>query len=69
MAGIIGPYITGYLLTIAGDDIRSGFNSGVLIFVALYIISAVILLFTRKRKMTFTKNEKAVPSVLVESVK
>lgn len=67
MAGIIGPYITGYLITLAGDDIRSGFNSGVLIVVALYIFSAVIILLTRKRKTAFTKNEKAVTPVLVEA--
>jgi len=69
MAGIIGPYITGYLITLAGDDIRSGFNSGVLIVVALYVISAVFILMTRKRKTAFTKNEKSVTPVLVESVK
>jgi len=67
MAGIIGPYITGYLITLAGDDIRSGFNSGVLIVVALYLFSAVIILLTRKRKTTFTQKGKAVTSVLVEA--
>lgn len=67
MAGIIGPYITGYLITLAGDDIRSGFNSGVLIVVALYIISAVFLLMTRKRKAAFTKKDESItPSLLVE---
>jgi MFS transporter, ACS family, hexuronate transporter len=69
LAGIIGPYITGYLITFAGGDTRSGFNSGVLIIVALYISSAVILLLTRKRKMTYTKNENTVTSVLVDAVK
>lgn len=68
MAGIIGPYITGYLITLAGDDIRSGFNSGVLIVVALYIISAVFILLTRKRKTSFTKNEESVTPVLVKAV-
>lgn len=69
IAGVIGPYITGYLITLAGDDIRSGFNSGVLIVVALYIISAVIILLTRKHKNTFMKNEKTVTSIPIESVK
>ncbi|WP_394233218.1 MFS transporter [Niallia oryzisoli] len=69
MAGVIGPYITGYLITLAGDHIRSGFNSGVLIVVALYFISAMILILTRKRKTAFTKNEKSITPVLVESMK
>lgn len=65
MAGIIGPYVTGYLITMAGDDIRAGFNAGVMIVVALYIISALFLLITLKRKVAFTKKEKAVPTPTV----
>ena len=59
MAGIIGPWITGYLITLAGDDIRSGFNSGVLVIVSLYVVSAIVLLATRKLKITATENEDA----------
>ncbi|MDR7240666.1 MFS transporter [Neobacillus drentensis] len=57
MAGIIGPWITGYLITLAGNDIRSGFNSGVLFIVGLYFVSAIVILVTRKFKMTATENE------------
>lgn len=59
MAGIIGPWITGYLITLAGDDVRSGFNSGVLIVVGLYVFTAVVLLVTRKLKITATEKETA----------
>lgn len=59
MAGIIGPWITGYLITLAGDDIRTGFNSGVLIVVGLYVVTAVILLATRKLKITATEKDEA----------
>lgn len=65
MAGIIGPYITGYLIMLAGDDVRSGFKSGVLIVVALYVISAVFLLMTLKRKTAFTKKEEAITIPMV----
>ena len=60
MAGIIGPWATGYLITLAGDDIRAGFNSGVLIIVSLYVVSAVVLLMTRKLKITATEKEDAL---------
>lgn len=59
MAGVIGPWITGYLITIAGDDIRSGFNSGVLVVVGLYVVTAIILLATRKSKITTNNKETA----------
>lgn len=59
MAGIIGPWITGYLVTLAGDDIRAGFNSGVLIIVSLYVVSALVLLSTRKLKMSATAKDDA----------
>ncbi|PFO08686.1 hypothetical protein COJ85_02985 [Bacillus sp. AFS076308] len=59
MAGIIGPWITGYLITLAGDDVRSGFNSGVLVIVSLYVVSAIVLLATRKFKITVTEKEDA----------
>jgi MFS family permease len=59
MAGIIGPWITGYLITLAGDDVRSGFNAGVLVIVSLYIVSAIVLLATRKLKITATEKEDA----------
>jgi MFS transporter, ACS family, hexuronate transporter len=57
MAGIIGPWITGYLITLAGDDVRSGFNSGVLVIVSLYVVSAIVLIATRKLKITATEKE------------
>ncbi|HZG72533.1 MAG TPA: MFS transporter, partial [Chondromyces sp.] len=59
MAGVIGPWITGYLITIAGDDVRSGFNSGVLVVVGLYIVTAIVLLATRKLKITANEKEDA----------
>ncbi|MBT2723749.1 MULTISPECIES: MFS transporter [unclassified Bacillus (in: firmicutes)] len=59
MAGIIGPWITGYLITLAGDDVRSGFNSGVIIIVSLYVVTAIVLLATRKLKITSTEKEDA----------
>jgi len=65
MAGIIGPYFTGYLITIAGDNIRAGFNAGVLVVVALYVLSAMVLLFTRKRKAAFTKKEQTIPTPML----
>jgi len=65
MAGIIGPYFTGYLITIAGDNIRAGFNAGVLVVVALYVLSAMVLLFTRKRKTAFTKKEQTIPTPML----
>lgn len=48
-AGIIAPVVTGYFVGIAGDDIRSGFNYGVLVVVLLYIISAACLYFSSRR--------------------
>jgi len=57
MAGVIGPWITGYLITLAGEDVRSGFNSGVLIVVGLYVLTAIILLATRKLKITSTAKD------------
>lgn len=69
MAGVIGPYITGYLITVAGEDIRSGFNAGVFIVVALYVLSAAILLLTRKRKTTVMHKENTVTPVLINSAK
>ncbi len=57
MAGVIGPWITGYLITLAGEDVRSGFNSGVLIVVGLYVLTAIILLVTRKLKITSTAKD------------
>ncbi|USK62523.1 MFS transporter [Peribacillus asahii] len=59
MAGIIGPWITGYLITLAGDDVRAGFNSGVLVIVSLYVVTAIVLLATRKLKITATEKEDA----------
>ncbi|MBT2740789.1 MFS transporter [Bacillus sp. ISL-77] len=59
MAGIIGPWITGYLITLAGDDVRSGFNSGVIIIVSLYVVTAIVLLATRTLKITSTEKEDA----------
>ncbi|MER1985804.1 MAG: MFS transporter [Solibacillus sp.] len=59
MAGIIGPWITGYLITLAGDDIRAGFNAGVLIIVSLYVVTAIVLVVTRKLKITATEKEDA----------
>lgn len=59
MAGIIGPWITGYLITLAGDDVRTGFNSGVLCIVGLYVLTAIVLLATRKSKLTAIEKEDA----------
>lgn len=59
MAGVIGPWITGYLITFTGDDVRSGFNSGVLVIVSLYVVTAIVLLATRKLKITATEKEDA----------
>ena len=59
MAGVIGPWITGYLITQAGDDVRSGFNLGVLVIVSLYVITAIVLVATRKLKITATEKEDA----------
>lgn len=57
MAGVISPWITGYLVKMSGEDIRSGFNSGVLIVVSLYILTALILVVTRNLKITTTEKE------------
>ena len=59
MAGVIGPWITGYLITLAGDNVRSGFNLGVLVIVSLYVVTAIVLLATRKLKITATEKEEA----------
>ncbi|MGE7781032.1 MFS transporter [Peribacillus sp. NPDC097264] len=59
MAGVISPWMTGYLLKISGEDIRAGFNSGVLVVVVLYILAALILLSTRKFKITTSEKEDA----------
>lgn len=59
MAGVIGPWITGYLITLAGDDVRAGFNSGVLVIVSLYVITAIVLLATRKYKIKATEKDDA----------
>jgi len=67
MAGIIGPYVTGLLITLAGEDIRAGFNSGVLIVVALYLVSGIFLLFVSRRNATLAKKKDAVtPAMSVE---
>lgn len=58
-AGMLSPWITGYLVNMAGDDIRAGFNAGVLIVVGLYVTTALILLITRNMKITTTANEQA----------
>lgn len=57
MAGVICPWFTGHLITLADDNIRLGFNYGVLVVVALYIITAIILLVSRKYKITATNKE------------
>ena len=57
MAGVISPWITGYLVESAGEDIRLGFNSGVLLVVGLYVLTAIILLVTRNMKITTTEKE------------
>ena len=59
MAGIIGPWATGYLITLAGEDVRSGFNAGVLVVVGLYAFTAIILLATRKLKLSATAKDDA----------
>ncbi|MER1987447.1 MAG: MFS transporter [Solibacillus sp.] len=59
MAGIIGPWATGYLITLAGEDVRAGFNAGVLVVVGLYAFTAVILLATRKLKLSATAKDDA----------
>ena len=59
MAGVIGPWITGYLITIAGEDVRAGFNSGVLVVVGLYLFTAIVLVSTRKLKITATEKADA----------
>ncbi|MBD3107252.1 MFS transporter [Bacillus sp. AGMB 02131] len=69
MAGVIGPWITGYLITLAGDDVRSGFNSGVLIVVGLYVLTAVVLLATRKLKITATEKDEARRAAEEKSIK
>ncbi|TQR09649.1 MFS transporter [Psychrobacillus soli] len=48
-AGIIAPLLTGYLVSIAGEDIRAGFNYGVMASVFLYIVSAILLYITSKK--------------------
>ena len=69
MAGIIGPWITGYLITLAGNDVRAGFNSGVLIIVGLYIVTAIVLLVTRKLKITATGKDDAIRAAEEEKMK
>lgn len=59
MAGVIGPWVTGYLITLAGEDVRSGFNSGVLVVVGLYLFTAIVLVATRKLKITATEKADA----------
>lgn len=56
-AGMMSPWITGYLVKISGEDVRSGFNSGVLIVVGLYVLTATVLIVTRNKKITTTANE------------
>ena len=69
MAGVVGPWITGYLITIAGDDVRSGFNSGVLVVVGLYVVTATVLLATRKSKITATEKDDARRAAEEEQMK
>ena len=69
MAGVIGPWITGYLITLAGNDVRSGFNSGVLVIVGLYVVTAIVLLVTRKLKITATGKEDAIRAAEEEQMK
>lgn len=69
MAGIIGPWATGYLITLAGTDVRSGFNSGVLIIVGLYTATAIVLLVTRKLKITATGKDDAIRVAAEEKMK
>jgi ACS family hexuronate transporter-like MFS transporter len=57
MAGVVGPWATGYLVTLSGNDVRSGFNSGVLVIVGLYVVTATVLLATRKLKITATEKD------------
>ena len=54
MAAIIGPALSGFLIENVSDDIRVGFNTGVLLFVGLYTLSALIILLTGKRKASLS---------------
>ena len=56
VAGIISPILTGYLVGIAGKDIRAGFNNGVLAVVLLYVLGAIFLVLAGMRKKKIEGN-------------
>ncbi len=49
LAGIIAPLLTGFLVSFAGDDLRTGFTYGVFVSVGLYVVSAALLFITAKK--------------------
>ncbi|WP_179151851.1 MFS transporter [Oceanobacillus senegalensis] len=51
LAAVIGPALTGYLVSNVGDSTRIGFNTGVLIISVLCALCGLMLLFTSKRKV------------------
>ncbi|WP_153733178.1 MFS transporter [Sporosarcina obsidiansis] len=67
LAGIIAPLLTGFLVDIAGNDIRAGFNYGVFVSVGLFVLSAAFLYFSAKKvqvtkyKETIGDQEKVTP--------
>lgn len=66
LAGIIAPLLTGILVSVAGEDIKSGFNLGVLVLVVLYGVSAILLYLSSRREEIRVKDEielNKIPSV------
>lgn len=58
-SGIIAPLVTGALVGMAGENIREGFNYGVLVAVALYFISALFLFLASKKEISNVRKKDA----------
>ncbi|WP_158232332.1 MFS transporter [Sporosarcina sp. P1] len=56
-AGIIAPLLTGYFVDISGDNMRLGFNYGVLVAVCLYAVSAIALFASSRKEFTFNRKQ------------
>ncbi|WP_144548456.1 MFS transporter [Bacillus sp. X1(2014)] len=56
VAGIISPIFTGYLVGIAGKNLRAGFNNGVWAVVVIYVLGAIFLVIAGMRKKKIEGN-------------
>lgn len=69
IAGIISPIFTGHLVSIAGKNLRAGFNNGVLAVVLLYVVGAIIVALAGSRKKNMEGNVEITQIVNEEPIR